>query len=307
MNLLDNRHVIDLLEGIVGKENIKLNEPMKNHTSFKVGGPADILVMPSNTEQLIQILKSCKEMEMPFFVMGNGTNLVVRDKGIRGVVIKTYERFNGYKVSDNTIEAYAGILLSRIGSIALENGLSGMEFASGIPGTLGGAVYMNAGAYGGEMKDVIVETEYIDSDNQIKTLKGSQHGFGYRSSRIQKDGGIVLKSRMALKKGSKPAIRALMQDLNARRREKQPLELPSAGSTFRRPEGFYAGKLIQECGLGGYRIGGAEVSCKHCGFIVNTAGATAEDIINLIKHIQKSVKIKFGVDMQTEVKIIGEG
>jgi len=306
LSLLHNRYITDLLEEIVGKDNIKLNEPMKNHTSFRVGGPADILIMPSNTERLVEVLKLCKEKKVPFFIMGNGTNLIVRDKGIRGVVIKTYENFNEYKVIDNVIEAYAGILLSRIADIALEKELSGLEFASGIPGTLGGAVFMNAGAYGGEMKDIVIQTEYIDSDNQVRVLSGSQHEFGYRSSCIQRESGIVLKSRIMLKKGSKSEIKAVMEDLNTRRTEKQPLELPSAGSVFRRPEGYYAGKLIQDCGLRGYRIGGAEVSCKHCGFIVNSDGATAEDIISLIKHIQKSVKAKFGVDMRTEVRIVGE-
>lgn len=306
LSLLDKQRVAKLVTDIVGIDNIKLDEPMRNHTSFKVGGPADILVTPIDVDQILKILEVCREEKTPVFVMGNGTNLIVRDKGIRGVVIKTCENFNNYEVTGTTIEAYSGLLLSKVADIALEYGLSGLEFASGIPGTLGGAVYMNAGAYGGEMKDVVSKTEYLDSDNKIRILREEEHEFGYRSSRIQKEGGIVLKSEIKLKKGNKPEIKAAMDDFNKRRKEKQPLELPSAGSVFKRPKGYYAGKLVQDCGLKGYRIGGAEVSTKHCGFIVNSGNATAADIINLIKHIQDKVKSKFGVDLRTEVRIVGE-
>lgn len=294
------------IEKIAGQENVKLDEPMKNHTSFKVGGPADILVTPVSVSQLSQILKLCKNKSVPVFVMGNGTNLIVRDKGIRGVVVKIFDNLNQFTVKDDIITAYAGILLSRVSMIAYENGLTGLEFACGIPGTLGGAVAMNAGAYGGEMKDVVVETEYMDKDGEIRVVRDDGHQFGYRTSFIQKNSGIVIKTSMKLKKGNKEEIKALMDDLTQRRQEKQPLEMPSAGSIFKRPEGYFAGKLIEDCGLRGHRIGGAEVSQKHCGFIVNTGDAKAKDILDLIEYIRNTVKMKFGVDMQTEVRIVGE-
>ncbi|WP_136479333.1 UDP-N-acetylmuramate dehydrogenase [Acetivibrio thermocellus] len=294
------------IEKIAGQENVKLDEPMKNHTSFKVGGPADILVTPVSVSQLSQILKLCKNKSVPVFVMGNGTNLIVRDKGIKGVVVKIFDNLNQFTVKDDIITAYAGILLSRVSTIAYENGLTGLEFACGIPGTLGGAVAMNAGAYGGEMKDVVVETEYMDKDGEIRVVRDDGHQFGYRTSFIQKNSGIVIKTSMKLKKGNKEEIKALMDDLTQRRQEKQPLEMPSAGSIFKRPEGYFAGKLIEDCGLRGHRIGGAEVSQKHCGFIVNTGDAKAKDILDLIEYIRNTVKMKFGVDMQTEVRIVGE-
>lgn len=298
--------MLQLMQNIVNEENIKIDEPMKNHTSFKVGGPADLLVTPTSVLQLSEILKLCNKENIPIFVMGNGTNLVVSDKGIRGVVVKIFDNLNDYCIKDDTIEAYGGILLSKVSNIALENELTGLEFASGIPGTLGGAVAMNAGAYGGEMKDVVVETEYIGRSGEIKVIYGDEHEFGYRTSFIQKQSGIVIKSVLKLKRGCREQIKDLMEDLTGRRQDKQPLEMPSAGSVFKRPEGYFAGKLIEDCGLRGYRIGGAEVSNKHCGFIVNRGDSTSEDIINLIKHIQKTVNDKFGVELQTEVRIVGE-
>lgn len=298
--------VAGALRNMVGRENIRIDEPMKNHTSFRVGGPADILVTPNGREQLSGILKFCGSGGIPLFVMGNGTNLIVRDKGIRGVVIKLFDNFSKYSVRDDIIEAEAGILLSRVSKIALKQELSGLEFASGIPGTVGGAVAMNAGAYGGEMKYIVAKTEYMDSSGEIKTLSGDEQQFGYRTSFIQKQGGIVLKSELKLRKGNGNEIKALMDDLDKRRKEKQPLHMPSAGSVFKRPEGYFAGKLVEDCGLRGCRIGGAEISCLHCGFIVNAGNATAADILNLIKHIQNEVKTKFNVDLHTEVRIVGE-
>jgi UDP-N-acetylmuramate dehydrogenase len=303
---LKKQLLVPLLEGIVGSGNIKIDEPMKMHTSFRVGGSADILVTPVSVSQLSEILKLCKRENVPILFMGNGTNLIVSDNGIRGVVIKIYDNINGCSVENDTIRAYGGILLSKLSSVALENGLTGLEFASGIPGTLGGAVAMNAGAYGGEMKDVVFETEYMDNDGELKVLRNEEHEFGYRTSFIQKQSGMVIRSVLKLRKGNKDDIKALMRDLTKRRQEKQPLDMPSAGSIFKRPEGYFAGKLIEDSGLRGYQIGGAQVSSKHCGFIVNTGNATARDIINLIKHVQATVKMKFGVEMQTEVKIVGE-
>ncbi|HHW49412.1 MAG TPA: UDP-N-acetylmuramate dehydrogenase [Clostridiaceae bacterium] len=297
---------IKLVSEIVGKDNIKIDEPMKNHTSFKIGGNADILVTPENSVQIAKVVEVCRREGIPFFVMGNGTNIIVRDKGIRGVVIKTCGKFERYAVEDTMIEAESGILLSKLADVALEHGLTGLEFASGIPGSLGGAVVMNAGAYDGEMKDVVVKTEYIDKDGLIKILEGDEHLFGYRTSVIQEEGGIVLRSWLKLQKGNKEDIKALMDNLNWRRKSKQPLEMPSAGSVFKRPPGFFTGKLIEDCGLKGYRIGGAEISTKHCGFIVNVGGATANDVINLIRHIQERIKSEYGIELKTEVKIVGE-
>lgn len=295
-----------LIARIAGEESLKINEPMKNHTSFKVGGAADILVLPSSPEQLASILILCKAEEVPVFVMGNGTNLIVRDKGIRGVVIKTSNNLCRYTVKDDVIEAESGLLLTEASHIALNNGLSGLEFAAGIPGTLGGAVTMNAGAYNGEMKDVVIRTEYFDRNMERKVLEGDAHLFGYRTSFIQRDGGIAYKSFLKLRKENKELIKSLMNELNKKRKETQPLEFPSAGSVFKRPQGFYTGKLIDECGLRGYSIGGAKVSEKHCGFIINSGNASASDIIELIRYIQNAVKSKFGVELSTEVKIVGE-
>lgn len=303
---IDNRLLIDKLKDITGSENIKYNEPMKNHTSFKVGGPADIFVTPQNIAQLTGIINVCKFYQAPFFVMGNGTNLVVRDKGIRGVVIKTGEHFNNYSINGDIIEAESGILLSELSEIACENGLTGLEFACGIPGTLGGAVAMNAGAYGGEMKDVVISTCYLNAKDELEVVEGEQHLFGYRTSFIQKEGGIVLKSHIKLRKGRKDLIKEQMTILNEKRAKSQPLEMPSAGSVFKRPEGHFTGPLIEQCGLKGYGIGGAQVSNKHCGFIVNKGNALASDVVALIRYVQDKVKTQFGVQLEPEIKIIGE-
>jgi len=303
---LEKEKYIKLLGNIAGEENVKADEPMKKHTSFKIGGPADFLVTPCSVQSLCEVIKLCKKENLPIFIMGNGTNLLVSDKGIRGVVVKIYDNLNRYIVKDNFIEAYGGILLSKLSDIALENELTGLEFASGIPGTLGGAVAMNAGAYGGEMKDVVVETEFIDKDGNLKVIRGEEHQFGYRTSFIQKQSAVAVKSVIRLRKGERAAIKALIDDLTVRRQDKQPLEMPSAGSVFKRPEGYFAGKLIEECGLRGYSIGGAQVSEKHCGFIVNKGNATSKDVLDLIRHIQKTVKDKFGVELNTEVKIVGD-
>ncbi len=282
------------------------NEPMANHTSFKVGGPADAFVKPLNREGLIKALKICAEGRLSVQVMGNGTNLIVRDKGIRGVVVQITDNMSAYEIRGEEILAESGILLSRLSRIALEHELSGLEFAEGIPGTLGGAVTMNAGAYNGEMSFVVKESEYLSCDGQVCVLNNKQHCFGKRSSFIQMDGGVVLSTRIALKKGSREQIAAKMDEFRTKRRGKQPLDLPSAGSVFKRPEGYFAGKLIQDCGLRGYRIGGAEVSGLHCGFIVNKGNASTKDVTSLIKYVQDKVLADFGVELNTEVKIVGE-
>ncbi|NJD04372.1 MAG: UDP-N-acetylmuramate dehydrogenase [Ruminiclostridium sp.] len=298
--------MIRLLSGITGAGNVKADEEMREHTSFKVGGPADLFIIPENRKGLVEVYRQCLKLNVPVFIFGNGTNLIVRDKGIRGVVIKILDNFSDYTVTGGVIAAGAGILLGRLSKIALENSLAGMEFAEGIPGTLGGAVAMNAGAYTGEMSNVITRTEYLDKNGNITMLVGDEHKFGKRTSYILSDGGIVLSSEIKLETGDPGEISRKMDDFKKQRKEKQPLEMPSAGSIFKRPDGYYAGKLIQDCGLGGFGIGGAEVSSKHCGFIINKGNATAGDVISLIKYIQNSVKGKYGVELLTEVKIVGE-
>ncbi len=303
---MDNRKIAGLLAEIVGSSNVFTDEPMIKHTSFKLGGPADYLVTPHDIAGLTGVCSVCEQNGIPLFVMGNGTNLIVRDKGIRGVVVKLKDNMSACRVEEECIYAQSGILLSHLSRIALEHGLTGLEFAEGIPGTLGGAVTMNAGAYGGEMSMVVENTEYLARDAKVLTLDRRGHCFGKRSSYIQSDGGIVLETQLKLNRGKKEEIRAKMEEFAARRRAKQPLDMPSAGSVFKRPEGLFAGKLVQDCGLKGYRIGGAEVSCLHCGFIVNGGSATAADVITLIEHIQTAVLEQFCVELQTEVRIVGE-
>jgi len=303
---LEREKIAGILRQIPGSGDITVNEPMMCHTSFKIGGPADVFVRPQNTSGLMQILRCCARMDVPALVIGNGTNLIVRDKGIRGVVIQITDNMNAYTVEGEEITAEAGILISRLSRIALEHGLTGLEFAEGIPGTLGGAVVMNAGAYDGEMSFVVKQTEYLRPDGEVSLLDNQGHCFGKRSSFIQTDGGVALKTRISLKKGDREQISEKMAEFSSKRQEKQPLEMPSAGSIFKRPEGYFAGKLVQDCGLRGYRIGGAEVSCLHCGFIVNRGNATALDVLSLIKYIQDRVYADFGVQLQTEVKIVGE-
>ncbi len=285
---------------------VLVDEPMSKHTSFKIGGPADIFVRPTNSDNLMKVLNISAQRQLPVMIMGNGTNLIVRDKGIRGLVIQITDNMSAYGIEGEDIVAEPGILLSRLSRIALDQELSGLEFAEGIPGTLGGAVTMNAGAYDGEMSFIVRQVEYLRSNGQICMLNNEQLCFSKRSSLVQSDSGVVLRTRISLKRGERENIAAKMSEFRAKRREKQPLELPSAGSIFKRPEGYFAGKLIQDCGLRGYRIGGAEVSGLHCGFIVNKGNATAEDVTSLIKYVQDKVLADFGVQLNLEVKIVGE-
>lgn len=303
---MDKIRIAGLLARIAGEHRIMVDEPMKRHTSFKLGGPADILAAPESVEALVEVYRVCREEKVPVFIMGNGTNLVVRDGGIRGVVLKIFDNLSRCEVAGERILAEAGALMARLSKLALEHGLSGLEFAEGIPGTLGGAVVMNAGAYIGEMKQVVVRTEYLDPEGNLQVIEGDQHRFGKRTSYFQEAGGIILRSELQLHPGDRSQIKGLMDDFNRQRREKQPLELPSAGSVFKRPEGHFAGKLIQDCGLRGCRVGGAEVSNKHCGFIVNVDQAKAADVTDLIAHIRQAVKERFEVELETEVRIVGE-
>lgn len=295
-----------LLSAMIPKTNIKENEPMKSHTSFKIGGVADVFVSPTTKEQLVDAIRICKENQVPYYIIGNGSNLLVSDKGFRGVIIEVSKNLSEIRREANLIIAEAGALLARIAKTAELADLTGFEFAHGIPGTLGGAVTMNAGAYDGEMKDVILQAQIIDEQGQIQTLTKDELALGYRTSIIQKKGCIVLEVVIELQPGNKEEITAKMKDLAGRRKDKQPLEYPSAGSTFKRPVGHFAGKLIMDGDLRGYQVGGAQVSEKHCGFVINKGDATCEDVMELIAHVQKVVKERFNVALEAEVRIIGE-
>ncbi|MBR4723883.1 MAG: UDP-N-acetylmuramate dehydrogenase, partial [Clostridia bacterium] len=265
---------------------------------------ADEFCAVSDKEEIIELINYAKGKNIPYFVMGNGSNILVSDKGIRGLVIQISGNFSRYEISENLIKAESGALLSALSKAAQKSGLSGMEFAGGIPGTLGGAVYMNAGAYGGEMSGIVKSVTYL-KNGEIKKIDDG-FGFGYRRSIFADLGAVILEAELELKNGNPEEIKAKMEDYKTRRTEKQPLSMPSAGSVFKRPEGHFAGRLIEDAGLKGFQIGGAKVSEKHSGFIVNTGGATAKDVLALIRHIQKTVKEKFDVELETEVKIVGE-
>lgn len=285
---------------------VLFDEPMKNHTSFKIGGPVDVMIIPQNEEQLIEGVKICRDNQIDFFIMGNGSNLLVKDGGIRGVVIKISEGFNNIQFQDISIDCQAGALLTAVSRRAFQHSLTGMEFANGIPGTIGGGVTMNAGAYGGEMKDIIKKVRVLDKENNIIEYTNEDMNFRYRGSRVVDEGLIILSVEIDLEEGDHSEIKETMRDLTHRRTSKQPLELPSGGSTFKRPEGHYAGKLIEDSGLKGLIKGGAQVSDKHCGFVVNIDNASCKDVLELISIIQKTVKDNFGVDLEPEIKIIGE-
>lgn len=278
---------------------------MKDYTTMKVGGIADFMVLADSVENIQKSVSLLYSLNVPYIIMGNGSNLVFSDQGYHGVIIKIGSGFSKTEVKEDIITAEAGASLTSVANLAMENSLSGLEFAYGIPGTIGGAAYMNAGAYGGEMKQVIIETLCIDKEGQYITLRGEEHNFSYRHSRIQNDELVCLKVKLKLNKADKEGIKAKMCELSAKRREKQPLSFPSAGSIFKRPPDSFAGKLIDECGLRGYRIGGAQISDKHCGFIINTGNATASDVLALIKHVQETVYNNFGKSLELEVKIIG--
>lgn len=301
-----NSEVIENLTNIVGEKSILLDEPMSKHTTFRVGGAADIYLRPGSIAETVSLIGILKRMAVPYLIIGNGSNLLVSDKGIRGAVVEIGAGMEGYRVDDNILYAEAGIKLSKLANIALRNSLSGLEFASGIPGTLGGAVCMNAGAYDGEMRDVIREVTYYDDKGNINTISNERCEFDYRRSFFSGKSHVVLGCSLKLTKEDPEKIKSKMEDYNKRRKEKQPLEKPSAGSTFKRPAGYFAGKLIQDAGLRGYSIGGAAVSEKHSGFVINDGDATAKDIYELILYIKKTVKSKFDVELEPEVKLVGD-
>ena len=278
---------------------------MKTHTTFRVGGPADYFVMPETAEEVQRVTELCWTEEVPCYVIGNGSNLLVSDDGYRGVILQIYRSMSGISVQGNIIRAQAGALLSAIAAKACENSLTGFEFAAGIPGTIGGASVMNAGAYGGEMKDVLKSVTVLDSAGQIRRIDRENLEMGYRTSIISREGYITLEAEIELSAGNPEEIKARMDDLRTRRVTKQPLEYPSAGSTFKRPEGYFAGKLIQDAGLAGFQVGGAKVSEKHCGFVINTGNATAADIHSLMRQVSAKVEEKFGVALEPEVKRLG--
>ncbi len=288
----------------IPKENIKLNEDMSKHTSIKIGGPADIFIKIKNIEELKYVLRIAKEENIPVTVIGNGTNLLVRDKGIRGIVLQI--RIEDVTVNATEIEVGAGTLLSKLSKTACENSLTGLEFASGIPGTVGGAITMNAGAYGGEFKDIVVSTTYIDNNLNIHTIANKEHNFEYRNSIFKDNNFIILNSKLKLKEDIKENIEARMKQNSEKRKKSQPIEYPNAGSIFKRENGFITAEAIDKCGLKGYNIRDAYVSEKHAGFIVNKGEATAKDVIDLIEYIKKIIYEKYKIKIETEIKIIGE-
>ncbi len=302
---MDVNKIEKLLLKKLSKEQILINEPMKNNTTFKIGGPAALFVKPYSNEEVAEVVKLCNKEQLPYFILGNGSNLLVADEGYEGVVIQLYSQFSEVWVHGNQIKAQAGALLSKVANKALEHHLTGAEFAHGIPGTLGGAVVMNAGAYDGEMKDVLISSEVLTPEGEILTLSKEDLALGYRTSIIQVKHYIVLSATLALHQGNYEVILEKMKDFTKRRRDKQPLDMPSAGSTFKRPKGYFAGKLIMDSQLSGYRVGGAMISDKHCGFVVNVDEATCEDVKKLIHDVQERVYQKFNVMLEPELKTLG--
>lgn len=311
VGILDGRpfeHIEGLYEALnkyIETSRLLLNAPMANHTSFKIGGPAALLVEIASIEEIVEVIKILKEHQAKYFIMGNGSNLLVADEGFSGVVVKLSDYFNHARIEGNQIVAEAGILLSTLSKQIAKASLIGFEFASGIPGTVGGAITMNAGAYDGEMKDCVVSVKVLTGDGEVKNFSNEEMNFGYRMSDVKKYGYIVLEATYHLEMGDPEAIKEKTRDFTERRTSKQPLTLPSAGSMFKRPPGYYAGKLIDDSGLRGARIGDAQVSEKHCGFVVNRGKATCKEVLDLIKMVQKVVMDNYGVMLETEVRYLG--
>lgn len=294
------------LRAIVSEQNIAINEPLAPYTTFKIGGPADYLVTPENVEQLKAVMQVCKENQIPYYVIGKGSNLLVGDKGFRGVIIQIYKNFNYIECIDTKVTVGAGVMLARLAKEVADHGLAGLQGESGIPGTVGGAITMNAGAYGYEIKDHIVSATVLSQEGEVLILNKEELELGYRTSIVQKKSYIVIEATFELEYGDKDEIFAKMTELNKSRTEKQPLEYPSAGSTFKRPVGYFAGKLIMDSGLAGYRVGDIMVSDKHCGFVVNVGEGTASQVKQLIEDVQRIVFEKYQVKLEPEVRIIGE-
>lgn len=301
-----DKEIYNQLCRIAGSDNVLTDEPMDKHITFRVGGNADFYVIPHSIDEVKELVGMLKSRNYPYYILGNGSNMLIGDKGYRGAIIKLYKNMSDIQIEGNIVTAQAGALLSKLAACCCEESLEGLEFAAGIPGTLGGAVVMNAGAYGGEMKDVLLSVTVLDDNGEIIGLNNEQLELGYRSSIISKKGYIVLEAKLKLKNGNSEEIKNKIEQLRKKRIEKQPLEYASAGSTFKRPEGYFAGKLIMDSGLKGRCIGGAKVSEKHCGFIINTGNATAKDIKELIEFAAETVYEKFGVKIETEVKMLGD-
>ena len=293
-------------QSLFQREQIRIKEPLSKHTTFQIGGPADLFLLPEDEKQIAGAIKLCKEENVPFFILGKGSNLLVSDKGYQGVIIKLAENFSRIEIEGNKVTAQSGASLSDMATCIADSSLAGFEFASGIPGTLGGAVTMNAGAYGGEMKDIVTDATVLDVNGNIRFLEKDELRLGYRKSIIQEEHMVVLSASLHLEKGNKEEIKAAIAELTRKREEKQPLESPSAGSTFKRPEGYFAGKLIMDSDLRGYKVGNAQVSIKHCGFVVNNGGATALEVYTLIQDVIRIVYEKQGVRLEPEVRLLGE-
>ena len=303
--MTDYSNIISIAEGFGC--NYTENELMSEHTTFRIGGPADLFVVPTTVEGLAAVVSACNKEGIYCFILGNGSNVLVSDKGIRGVVVSTAACLNNIElIGAYEIKCGAGVKLSRLSDFACENSITGAEFAWGIPGTVGGAVYMNAGAYDGEMKDILVSCEYLTSDGELHTMLADEMDLSYRHSAFSENGYVIVSATVRLKAGEKGEIRAKMDDFMHRRKSKQPLEFPSAGSTFKRPVGGFAAALIDECGLKGYSVGGAEVSEKHAGFVINKDGATCFDVMRLVEHIKKEVFLKKSINLECEIRVIGE-
>lgn len=300
-----SQNFVNELYKIAGEKNIRQQEPMAKHTTFRIGGPAQYFVTPETVEEIGQLVLLCRAEKVPFFVLGHGSNLLVSDEGIEGVVLQLNDRFSDFRIEGKEIHAQAGAMLAKLGIAAREAGLTGFEFAAGIPGTLGGAVVMNAGAYGGEMKDIVTAVQLMDADGNLLEKTCEEMEFSYRHSIVMQQEYIVLGASLLLEPGERTAIEDRMTELAEARRSKQPLEFPSAGSTFKRPEGYFAGKLIMDAGLRGYQVGGAQVSEKHCGFVINRKNATAADVVQLMKDVRDKVYERFQVELEPEVKLVG--
>ena len=293
------------LRQIVGEDNVLVDEPMSRHTTFEIGGPADLYVIPETADEVREVIAACRQAEVPYFVLGNGSDLLVSDEGYRGVIVGLSDGFINVSIDGCEMTCQAGVSLREASEMACELGFTGLEFACGIPGSIGGACFMNAGAYDGCIADVLKSVRVVMPDGSVETIAAQDLALGYRASRIRDDGLVVLSATFRLRKGDPKAIRARMDDLTHKRESKQPLDKPSAGSTFKRPEGYFAGKLIMDAGLQGYQVGGAAVSKKHAGFVVNLGGATAADVHAVIEHVQDEVERQFGVRLEPEVRFLG--
>ena len=298
--------IIEEIKSIVTKQNVLTDEPMCNHTTFKIGGKADVFVSIINEHEILRLLDLLRSRQIPFFILGNGSNILVSDEGYRGVIIEIGSAYSGVRMLDDIVIAKAGTTMARLSHFAMENDLTGLEFASGIPGTVGGGIVMNAGAYGGEMRQITYRVKAVTPSGEVIYLSNADMEFEYRNSKAKREGYIILQAEFRLHRGEKSVIEGIMRDLAKKRRDKQPLEYPSAGSTFKRPQGYYAGKLIADAGLKGLSVGGAQVSEKHAGFLINTGSATAADMYELINQVRTKVKEAYSVVLEPEVIFLGE-